>query len=78
MNSPLPIIVCAAAVVFFLAAPGCGSDSDCRTDHDCDDEAVCEPDGCQQACSDDTDCPASYECAPRRVEEGRVCAPRGS
>lgn len=74
VQRPVSLIVLMCALLF-LAGPatGCGGDGGCRTDHDCDDEYVCEPDGCVQFCEDDADCPATHRCVQRRIEEGKIC-----
>jgi peptidoglycan-associated lipoprotein len=81
------ILVAAIALVFGLAAPGCGDSSKkpgCKSDKDCKTKLVCAANACVE-CTDSSQCPSGRRCnanacvaAPEcerddQCQDGKVC-----
>lgn len=75
MAQPRHIFSLFILALLSLMLVGCGDkDRGCKSDYDCEEELVCEPEGCRQVCLSDGDCLLGERCMARRVEEGLVCA----
>ena len=62
-----------ATLVVGVLLIGCGEEEKCRSDYDCGEGEVCEPEGCAPACETNEDCLAPTRCQLRKVEDGKAC-----